>query len=139
MANRRLLIVPRIPASLHVAVTISNSIGILSMTIDAQVSAEPLVRLSAAPAIVERIGGERVHKSAIYRWTQRGLRGVRLRTTFAGGHRRTCETWIREFFEAVTQAADGGNSLPSEPSSRQQRRRAAEIARADAELRKDGI
>ena len=109
------------------------------MSIDAQASAEPLVRLSAAPAIVERMGGERVHKSAIYRWAQRGLRGVRLRTAFAGGHRRTCESWIREFFEAVTRAADGISYLPTEPPARQQRRREAEIARADAELRKAGL
>jgi hypothetical protein len=112
------------------------------MKLKAQNSPDLLVRLSATPPIIERITGERPHKSAIYRWAQRGLRGVRLRTAFAGGHRRTCETWIREFFDAVTAAADGGGddvvavATPTRPARRD---RDAEIARADAELRKDGI
>jgi len=112
------------------------------MKLKAQHSPDLLVRLSATPPIIERITGERPHKSAIYRWVQRGLRGVRLRTAFAGGHRRTCETWIREFFAAVTAAADGGGDdvvavvAPTRPA---RRNRNAEIARADAELSRDGI
>jgi hypothetical protein len=122
------------------------------MKLKAQNSPDLLVRLSATPPIIERITGERPHKSAIYRWAQRGLRGVRLRTAFAGGHRRTCETWIREFFDAVTVAADGEATAPLATSARPSRNdraadtsrphrssREAEIAKADAELRRDGI
>lgn len=122
------------------------------MRLKAQDSPDLLVRLSASPPIIERITGERPHKSAIYRWADRGLRGVRLRTAFAGGHRRTSETWIREFFDAVTAAAEGEATAPLATSARPPRNdqaedvsrprrssREAEIARADAELRRDGI
>lgn len=74
-----------------------------------QLSENPhtLVRLSRAPKLVQRISDERPDASTIYRWTKRGLRGVKLKSSFAGGYRCTCEAWIREFFEGVTQAADG--------------------------------
>lgn len=96
---------------------------------------ELLIRLSAAPRVVETITGERPAVQTIYRWTQRGLRGVTLRTSFAGGHRRTCERWIREFFAAVTAAADGETPPQAETSGR----RAKEIAAAEQELRRYGI
>lgn len=77
-----------------------------------QSSPTRLVRLSAVPAIVERISGERPHISTVHRWRQRGCHGVRLRTQFLGGSRRTCELWLREFFEAVTAAAEGEGQAP---------------------------
>ena len=72
-------------------------------------STDPLrmVRLSAASCIVEKITGDKPNPSTLYRWHSRGLKGVKLRTAYAGGHRRTTEQWIREFFDAVTEAADG--------------------------------
>jgi hypothetical protein len=68
---------------------------------------EPLVKLSKVAAIVEKITGERPHVCTIHRWCRRGCKGVKLRTAFAGGHRRSTETWVKEFFQAVTAAADG--------------------------------
>jgi hypothetical protein len=122
------------------------------MRLKAQDSPDLLVRLSASPSIIERITGERPHKSAIYRWAERGLRGVRLCTAFAGGHRRTSETWIREFFDAVTAAAEREVTAPmvtpaqlprndraADISRPRRSSREAEIAKADAELRRDGI
>ncbi len=94
----------------------------------------PMVRLSAAAPVVERIRGDRPSSATIYRWAQRGLKGVKLRTAFAGGHRRTTENWIREFFAAVTEAVDGTGIAPPKPVSRSQR-----VARAEAELEAAGI
>ena len=71
---------------------------------------DQMVRLSMAAKIVESITGERPSTATIYRWASRGLAGQKLRTAFAGGHRRTTETWIREFFDAVTVAKDGDAS-----------------------------
>ncbi|MDV6031966.1 MAG: DUF1580 domain-containing protein [Phycisphaera sp. RhM] len=58
-----------------------------------------------AARIVEKITGERPHAATLHRWASCGRTGVKLRTAYAGGHRRTTEDWIREFFDAVTQAA----------------------------------
>ncbi|MCA9141125.1 MAG: hypothetical protein KDB00_30350 [Planctomycetales bacterium] len=43
----------------------------------------------------------------MHRWASRGLKGVKLRTAYAGGHKRTTEEWLREFFDSVTAAAQG--------------------------------
>ena len=72
-----------------------------------------MVRLSAAACIVEKITGDKPNPSTIFRWHSRGLKGVKLQTAFAGGHRRTNETWIRQFFDAVTEAADGPKVTPA--------------------------
>ena len=97
---------------------------------------DQLVRFGEAAKIVESITREPVSTASIYRWASRGLRGVRLRTAFAGGHRRTSETFLREFFAAVTAAADGVSVSPSITTTN---RRADQIARADQELRDAGI
>jgi hypothetical protein len=69
---------------------------------------DQLIKLSKVPAIVEEITGDRPHVATIHRWHLRGCKGVKLQTAFAGGHRRTTEMWVREFFDAVTAAANGG-------------------------------
>lgn len=98
---------------------------------------EQLVRLSQAPRIVEQITGERPHVATIHRWAQRGLKGIRLRTAFAGGHRRTSDYWVRQFFHEVTQAA-GGEPHPA-ISQAISVARADRQRRADAELDRDGF
>lgn len=72
-----------------------------------------MIRVSAAAHVVERITGERPHAATLHRWATRGLKGVKLRTAYAGGHRRTTEQWVREFFEAVTESANAGRSNTS--------------------------
>ncbi len=96
-------------------------------------SNQPLMRrLSASTATVEQITGERPHVATMHRWATRGLAGVKLRTIYAGGHRRTTEPWIRDFFAAVTAAKDGrpapgnsGDTSPSESRRRAERELAA--------------
>jgi hypothetical protein len=39
---------------------------------------EHVVGLSEAPAIMPRIGGKRPHKSTIWRWCRKGIRGINL-------------------------------------------------------------
>ncbi len=62
------------------------------------------VRLSSVPLIIERRTGEAPHIATIYRWVNSGLRGAKLRTTFVGGHRRTTEQWLNDFFAEVNKA-----------------------------------
>ena len=91
-----------------------------------------LMRLSASPAAIERIIGERVHKATPQRWATRGVSGVKLRTIYAGGCRRTTEEWIQEFFDAVTAAKS-----TSEPRSHSNDSK--KVSTADQELRDAGI
>ncbi|TWU57679.1 DUF1580 domain-containing protein [Rubripirellula reticaptiva] len=94
-----------------------------------------MVRLNAgAASIVEGITGDRPSSATMYRWAQRGLKGVKLQTAFAGGHRRTTEQWIREFFAAITEAVDGTAVAPPKPVDRDK-----QIKRAEAELEAAGI
>lgn len=94
-----------------------------------------MVRLSKAGMIVAKITGEPAPSpSTIHRWALRGLKGVRLRTAYAGGQRRTTEDWVREFFSEVTAAADGERIDRPKSSSRE-----SSIRRAERELAEAGI
>jgi len=75
--------------------------------------ADCLIRLSKVPALVERLTGERPHVATIHRWAQRGCRSVKLRTAFAGGHRRTSERWLAEFFHEINMRA--ANEVSTNP------------------------
>jgi len=72
----------------------------------------------------------------IWRWRQRGVRGIKLETFMIGGRRYTTDEAHRRFVEAVTRAADG-----PQPSTvaRTNRQREVAIDRAEAELDAAGI
>jgi hypothetical protein len=93
---------------------------------------EKLIKLSKVPPYVEQLTGERPHIATIHRWHLRGCRGVKLQTAFAGGHRRTTEKWVRQFFEAVTAAANGSQVAEPMPTT-------AGHDKADRELSAIGI
>jgi len=76
----------------------------------------------------------RPHISTLWRWIQRGCRGVKLETILLGGMRYTSREALQRFADAVTAAADG-KPAPSRTSS--QRERAIEAA--EAELERAGI
>lgn len=60
-------------------------------------------RLSFLP---RRRRGKKLHTSTVYRWSGRGLNGVRLRFTKCGGVRCTTITWLREFFDELAKQDD---------------------------------
>jgi hypothetical protein len=71
--------------------------------------------------------------TTVWRWRNRGVRGVRLETVLSGGRRFTSLEAIRRFQDRVTAAADG------EPVQvRTPKQRAADHAAAEAELQKAG-
>ncbi|MEM6277071.1 MAG: DUF1580 domain-containing protein [Pseudomonadota bacterium] len=89
-----------------------------------------MVRLSAAACIVEKITGDRPHAATLHRWASRGLKGVKLKFVYAGGHRRTTEEWVREFFDAVTEAASCGSDNPIATKSHEADRAEGELSAA---------
>lgn len=72
----------------------------------------------------------RPNVTTIWRWRNRGVRGVRLETICIGGRRFTSREALARFFAATTAAADGA-PVPAETPRR--RERAIERAEARAE------
>lgn len=69
---------------------------------------ETVVALADVPArLPSRRRGKRPHVSCIYRWAQRGCRGIRLETIQIGGTSCTSLEALQRFFEALTAARDG--------------------------------
>jgi hypothetical protein len=93
-------------------------------------SNENLVSLSTA---ANSLPG-RPHVSTLWRWTQRGIRGIRLETTLIGGRRYTSDEALDRFFTAATAIA-AGETAPARTS----RQRVRAVADAERELREDGI
>lgn len=54
---------------------------------------------------VERVAGFRPHASTTWRWTKRGVRGVKLETRVVGGRPMTTTEWVEEFIAATTAAS----------------------------------
>lgn len=70
----------------------------------------------------------------LWRWRNRGVRGVKLETVLIGGRRYTSREALARFSERCTAAADG-LTVPARSS----RQRAADQSRAKAELAAAGI
>lgn len=74
------------------------------------------------------------HVSTVWRWINRGVRGVTLDTILVGGIRYTSREALQRFCECITAAADG-KPAPVRTS----RQRQAAIDRAERELTEAGI
>jgi hypothetical protein len=67
-------------------------------------SQEPPIRLHDAAALKwlpNRRGGSRLNVATLFRWSSRGVRGVRLETLPVGGCRCTSEAALKRFFERL--------------------------------------
>lgn len=76
---------------------------------------------------------KRIHKSAVYRWMQRGRGGVRLEWIKIGGTRYTSLEALQRFADACTRSETSTASEPSQIQSPQQARRRVERAAARAQ------
>jgi hypothetical protein len=96
---------------------------------------ETLISLADVPAqLPNRRGGRRPHVSCIYRWAQRGCKGIRLETLQCGGTKVTSLEALQRFFERL------GTPTPDiHPPNRTARQREQAILRAERELERDGV
>jgi hypothetical protein len=78
---------------------------------------------------------EGVAVSTVWRWTLRGVRGVKLENFSVGAKRCTTDQAFGRFVEATTAAAQG----VAAPAARTNRQRDAAVKRAEAELAKAGM
>jgi hypothetical protein len=63
-----------------------------------EIGNEQLVPLNEVPALLPSRGsGKRIHISAIYRWAQRGIRGIRLEVIRVGGTTYTSREALQRF------------------------------------------
>ncbi|MHB9081060.1 MAG: DUF1580 domain-containing protein [Pirellulaceae bacterium] len=76
----------------------------------------------------------RPHISTVWRWINRGVRGVKLETVMIGGRRFTSREALDRFYAATT-AATSGESIPV----RTNRQRTRDIEQARRELAEAGI
>lgn len=96
-------------------------------------SIEQAIPLSlAAREIPNRRGSRGVNVATVWRWMQRGIRGIKLETILIGGQRMTTREAMRRFFAATTAAADGTAPSVAAPRQRQKQIEAAERELADA-------
>lgn len=95
---------------------------------------ESLVSLSEACSLLpRRRAGKRPHIATLYRWSERGCRGVRLETLQIGGTRCTSREALQRFCETLTHGKPV--SRPAEVTRRRQR----ELERVGRELQAAGI
>jgi hypothetical protein len=74
-----------------------------------------------------------VHRTTLWRWCSRGIRGITLETYYRGGRRFTSREAVDRFFEGVTAA--------STPASRTtpNHHRLSNICKAEQVLREAGL
>lgn len=75
------------------------------MAID--IHTEKLLRLVKVPADLERRTGKPLNASTVYRWTNRGIAGIKLETILIGGTRYTSAEALNRFFTQSTLAKQG--------------------------------
>ncbi|TWT47184.1 DUF1580 domain-containing protein [Botrimarina hoheduenensis] len=77
---------------------------------------------------------ERVNVCTVWRWAQRGAKGVRLETFSVGGRRYTTQEAFRRFVSGTTRAAQGTEAGHSSCVAEDH-----EFAAADAFLDAEGV
>lgn len=89
---------------------------------------ETVVSLNDATShLPRRRRGSRPHVATVYRWAQRGVRGVRLETLQIGGTMCTSIEALQRFFDRLSEPRQ-----PS-PDKRPDRQRAIEAAERDCD------
>jgi len=96
-------------------------------------AAETVITLSEATEhLPRRRAGKRPHIATLYRWAQRGVRGVKLETIRVGGTLCTSLEALQQFCECCTNP----NTAPTSQSTRT---RGRQMKQAEAELTAAGI
>lgn len=79
----------------------------LRRTSGIETDTETLLLVGNVPKHLRKVLGRQLHVSAVYRWSQAGIRGVRLETTCIGGRLATSTQALARFFHAVAASRRG--------------------------------
>ena len=83
-------------------------------------SSETLIPIRDVPkCLPKRSNSKRIHISAIYRWIQSGVRGVRLESIKVGGSTYTSREAIQRFSGQLSRICEHGMSRSSRSRRRQ--------------------
>lgn len=93
-------------------------------------SAESLVPLSKAAGWVPPTRGRRVHPSTLWRWAERGVRGVNLEVVRVGGTVMTSQDALTRFFRALTDGTQAEAPRRGQALERKHERAKARLAEA---------
>ena len=87
----------------------------------------------------EKKTGRRPNPCTTWRWSAKGVKGVKLQVLFVGGTRLTTEEWVQDFIDAVSRVnmAKHEAAPPMQPP-RQQERNAEKAAKKLAKRLKPG-
>ena len=77
----------------------------------------------------ELVTGRRPNPCTAWRWSSKGVKGVRLQASFMGGSRLTTEEWVREFIDAVSRANMAKHEVAPMQTPRQSERNAEKAAK----------
>lgn len=65
-----------------------------------------LIAISDVPSFLPAKQGRRLHISAVYRWMQKGIKGIKLDYVTIGGTRFTSPEALQKFAEQITKVRD---------------------------------
>jgi hypothetical protein len=106
---------------------------------------DELISLKDLAALLpRRRGGKKTHVATLFRWTNCGLHGQRLRYVQVGNTRCSTVTWAHEFFTALASKSHSDAPAPTTPSAaplatRTPAARRKAIEAADRELERKGV
>jgi hypothetical protein len=80
-----------------------------------------LTLAETAKILPRRRAGRKVHVSTLYRWTTRGLRGIRLETVQVGGTACTTREALQRFFDCLKCAVHTRPSIQPQPNQKRER------------------
>lgn len=67
---------------------------------------EQLMRLGEVSTDLPRRNGKKIHTSTVWRWTRRGLRGIRLETLRIGGTTYTSKEALQRFANQLSRIGE---------------------------------
>ena len=84
------------------------------------IAQEDLVPIRDVPKhLPPRPTGKRVHISAVYRWTSRGLQGIRLESLKVGGTTYTSKEALQRFADRLSSPTPSPDTTPAATLTRQ--------------------
>lgn len=95
---------------------------------------EQLVAIAGVPELLpRRRSGRAIHLSTVYRWVQKGVRGVFLEVVHVGGSTYTSMEALQRFTDRLS-LSDSGTSAPKLPTTRTKARQAERAAQKVGEI-----
>ena len=94
---------------------------------------ETVLSLRDAAKSLPGRNGRKIHISTLYRWANRGVKGIRLETVRVGGTLCTSQEALQRFCDGLS-----GSDIPV-PKPRESLARRRAIERAEQQLREAGI